>query len=97
MKSSRKYYFFTLSFLIVILTGTYACQKNQSEEPAAIKASVTDQADTSIAELLKSESIYHFKEPTEAPAFELPSLDGEKISLAQYRGKVVLLSFWATW
>jgi cytochrome c biogenesis protein CcmG, thiol:disulfide interchange protein DsbE len=33
----------------------------------------------------------------EAPAFSLQTLAGDKISLAQYRGKVVLVNFWGTW
>ena len=33
----------------------------------------------------------------QAPAFELPGLDGKKRSLASLKGKVVLLHFWATW
>lgn len=32
-----------------------------------------------------------------APNFELTSLDGNLINLNHYRGKVVLLNFWATW
>jgi len=36
-------------------------------------------------------------EPEMAPDFELPSLEGQRRSLRQYRGNVVLLSFWATW
>ena len=32
-----------------------------------------------------------------APAFSLTDIDGKTISLADYRGKVVLLDFWATW
>jgi peroxiredoxin len=36
-------------------------------------------------------------EYTVAPDFTLPDLNGTEISLAQYRGKVVLLNFWATW
>ena len=32
-----------------------------------------------------------------APDFHLTSLAGEKHSLEQYRGQVVLLNFWATW
>jgi peroxiredoxin len=32
-----------------------------------------------------------------APAFSLTDLDGRPIVLNSYRGKVVLLNFWATW
>jgi peroxiredoxin len=32
-----------------------------------------------------------------APDFELNSLDGKRIKLSDYRGKAVLLNFWATW
>lgn len=32
-----------------------------------------------------------------APQFTLTSLDGNTINLKDYRGKVVLLDFWATW
>jgi peroxiredoxin len=32
-----------------------------------------------------------------APSFELNSLDGKKVGLSDYSGKVVLLNFWASW
>jgi len=32
-----------------------------------------------------------------APAFALASLAGPQVSLAQHRGKIVLVNFWATW
>jgi len=32
-----------------------------------------------------------------APNFTLPGLDGQKVSLTDYKGKVVLLNIWATW
>jgi peroxiredoxin len=33
----------------------------------------------------------------QAPAFSLPSLSGQQVSLAQYRGEKVVVSFWASW
>jgi thiol-disulfide isomerase/thioredoxin len=32
-----------------------------------------------------------------APAFVLTTLDGKKVSLSDYRGRPVLVNFWATW
>lgn len=32
-----------------------------------------------------------------APDFKLKDLDGKEVSLSDYRGKIVLLNFWATW
>jgi len=32
-----------------------------------------------------------------APDFTLPQLEGPPLTLSSYRGKVVLLDFWATW
>ncbi len=32
-----------------------------------------------------------------APAFKLTTLDGKKVSLADYKGRPVLVNFWATW
>src|SRR5438128_6377752 len=32
-----------------------------------------------------------------APGFELETLDGKTVKLADFRGKAVLVNFWATW
>ena len=32
-----------------------------------------------------------------SPAFTLPTLDGRRVSLSDFRGQVVLLYFWASW
>jgi cytochrome c biogenesis protein CcmG/thiol:disulfide interchange protein DsbE len=36
-------------------------------------------------------------ERLEAPAIELPGLDGGRTSLDDFRGQVVVLNFWASW
>jgi thiol-disulfide isomerase/thioredoxin len=37
------------------------------------------------------------RNPDQAPDFKMDDLDGKPISLADARGKVILLNFWATW
>jgi peroxiredoxin len=32
-----------------------------------------------------------------APEFTLPDINGKKVSLSDFKGKVILLNFWATW
>ena len=38
-----------------------------------------------------------FQEPIEAPGFSLNDLEGNQVSLSDFRGKLVFLNFWATW
>jgi thiol-disulfide isomerase/thioredoxin len=41
--------------------------------------------------------IRFIREPDAAPEFSVKGMDGNTVSLAAVRGKVVLLNFWATW
>ena len=46
---------------------------------------------------VKAESIKPDKDRHQAPEFALKDSDGKVVHLSDYRGKVVLLDFWATW
>ena len=41
--------------------------------------------------------VQQYDPPRPAPAFSLPDLKGRNATLAELRGKVVMLFFWATW
>jgi cytochrome oxidase Cu insertion factor (SCO1/SenC/PrrC family) len=41
--------------------------------------------------------VQSYDSPRPAPAFALPALEGKTVRLEEFREKVVMLVFWATW
>lgn len=81
------------SLLIIIsLFATVSCsdKTNNATEPSKDNTNTTD----NVAE--NNEDI-GFKQGNLAPDFEVELLTGEKVKLSDYRDKIVLLNFWATW
>src|SRR5882762_5624625 len=58
-------------------------------EAARSKQELQDAQETNVVRFVKN--------PDAAPAFQLNDLDGKPFSLAEAKGKIVLLNFWATW
>ncbi len=85
--------------LIFILTiAISACaNENQTEISTDTTIPAEENQAGNVIDLLASMNMYHFKDPVQAPDFELTSVDRKKVGLARYRGNVVVLSFWATW
>ena len=48
-------------------------------------------------ESVEKVTVRMLREPIATPAFTATALDGRSISSADWRGKVVLVNFWATW
>ena len=74
--------------LFAALFLTSGCGRTQSAQADA-RAAKQDTPD--------AEPIRFVKNPDTAPAFVLNDLQGKAVSLAEAKGKVVLLNFWATW
>ena len=85
---NKKIYFSIVMtcFLALVLL---ACTKDKTGEQTKGNSTTDD--------LMAGMNIQRITHPATAPDFELLSVKGERVSLSQYRGKVVLLSFWATW
>jgi peroxiredoxin len=54
-------------------------------------------AATASPEAMKALGIVEMRQPTAAPDVSLPTLDGRRVAMKDFRGKLVLVNFWATW
>jgi len=54
-------------------------------------------AESTFAELARAAGMEAYAVPLKAPTFELRGLSGETRAKRDYRGRVVLLNFWASW
>ena len=72
---------------VLVLLGLPYAQQGRSLLPASAASGTQKDPGT----------IRFVKNPEPVPEFNLQDLDGQTISPAHWRGKVILLNFWATW
>jgi len=80
-----------LPWTLVVLTAAVlmgGCGRTQTAHAGSVQTG-QDAADANVIRFVKN--------PDAAPAFQLNDLNGQPVSLAEAKGKIVLLNFWATW
>ncbi|WP_107942142.1 TlpA disulfide reductase family protein [Metasolibacillus fluoroglycofenilyticus] len=80
----------TMSLLLVLLLVTIALV-------TYIKGQVEDSQRLAEATIGQEVELVGLKKGQFAPNFTLQTLDGQTVSLEDYRGRKVMINFWATW
>jgi len=82
------------TILLVVALAVLLVSSCSQKKPAAARAPVSPGA---IADQLRTAGLDIPKSDVSSVDFNLEALDGKTVTLSSYKGKVVLLSFWATW
>ncbi|MDI6848669.1 MAG: redoxin domain-containing protein [Candidatus Saccharicenans sp.] len=83
---------FTGSDILDLLKQAYAGARGSDSGWDEYRSALETGATEALLQELKKKMI---RQP--APAFELKDIEGKAVKLSDYRGKVVILDFWATW
>ncbi len=84
-------------FIFILLIGFLGGLKEATGAHPESKDISRSIPDPEISKLMASMNIQQLQQPITAPDFKLTSIGGEQVSLNNYRGNVIILSFWATW
>lgn len=86
MSSRGKYFLVALLAILVIGSGLYVHGRSMDAPGSAEKSIENDNSFHTLLPMAQS-----------APAIALRTMDGQPVRLADMRGKVVVITFWASW
>lgn len=86
---------FAILALAVVILVVNIWKPGSTESEKTTPAPTGESVDTT--EDIPGAKLSSLREGAEAPDFELKTLGGETVKLSDYRGKRVILNFWATW
>ena len=92
-----------LALGLMFWSGYHNFQRRKAEQHAATQtmllpgSSPTDPSTQSVGQDVAEDEGLPNLRGKKAPAFILKNTEGKRVSLADYKGKAVLINFWATW
>lgn len=81
----------------VLLAGLYYLTMGKKVEVIPPQDNAVEERNEEDQAASQEKQVFEIEVGKEAQNFTLRNLDGEEISLQDYRGKIVLINFWATW
>jgi thiol-disulfide isomerase/thioredoxin len=78
-------------------SGYQNLQRRRAAQKALPHVTVLDQSNQTVQQDVASDEGLPNLRGKKAPSFTLRTEDGRKVSLSDYKGKAVLVNFWATW
>lgn len=84
-----------VAMIVITITTNIKTKDKASESDEYESGNIDDLPDDIVDENLDLDSGLEVN--NEAPDFELTSLTGETVKLSDYKGKTVMLNFWASW
>jgi len=81
----------------VLFAGLYYLTMEKKVEDILPQDDIVKEINEEDQATSQDKQVFEIEVGKEAPNFTLRNLDGEEISLQDYRGKIVLINFWATW
>jgi len=86
---------------LMVWSGYQNYKRRKAEQaahaPIVVLTPGTNASDQSVAQDVNDDEGLPNLRGRKAPNFSLKTTDGKRVSLADYKGKAVLINFWATW